>query len=273
MRAKRRPKKQSQKQQHMSWCDAAEAVLRKEGKALSYTELAKKAVNSGLLQTRAKTTRNIGISMHVSLRSEMERRQERKEPQRFMFLGNGMFTLVELVTGIRPERVKTALEQVRESRAEACSQLYQKLTAMNQGTNFETMVADLLMALGYDNVEVIGGRDDQGVDIVCEKRQGILVTRVAIQCKCKSLASEIGPKDVSTLRDNLSTYQCQQGIIVTTSNLNRAGKDKARESGKEPINFIEHDNVLDLFAEHGIGIRAETVNYYQMDASQYDFLK
>jgi restriction system protein len=144
---------------------------------------------------------------------------------------------------------------------------------MNQGPNFETMVADLLMKIGYDNVEVIAGKDDRGVDIVCEKREGILVTRVAIQCKCKSLENKIGPKDVSTLRDNLSTYQCQQGIIVTTSTLNDDAKDKAREAGKDPINFIEHDKILDLFAEHRIGIRAENVDYYEMDALQYDFLK
>ena len=135
------------------------------------------------------------------------------------------------------------------------------------------MVADLLVAMGYQAVEVIGGKDDQGVDIVCEKRDGVLKTRVAIQCKCKALNQKIGPKDVSTLRDNLSTYQCQQGIVVTTTTLNDVAKQKAQEAGKEPVHFIEHDELLDLFAEYEIGIRAEPVKFYQLDASKYDFLK
>jgi len=29
------------------------------------------------------------------------------------------------------------------------------------------MVADLLVAMGYQDVQVIGGKDDQGVDILC----------------------------------------------------------------------------------------------------------
>jgi hypothetical protein len=31
--------------------------------------------------------------------------------------------------------------------------------------------------------------------------------------------------------------------------------------------------LLDLFAEYEIGIRAEPVKFYQVDASKYDFLK
>lgn len=113
-------KKHPQKQKYLSWCDAAEVILREEGRALGYIELATKAIDRGLLHTASKTP---GISMHVSLRSEMERRQERKEPQRFVFLGRGMFTLVELVTGGRAAKTRTALDQVRESRLEACKQL------------------------------------------------------------------------------------------------------------------------------------------------------
>jgi restriction system protein len=211
--------------------------------------------------------------MHVSIRSEMKRRETRGEPQRFVFLGNGVFSLVDLVAGTPTAKTKTAVDQVRESRKEASEELYTKLTAANNGPNFETMVSDLLNAMRYQDVRVIGGRDDQGVDIVCEKRDGLLKVRIAIQCKCKSLSQKIGPKDVSTLRDNLSTNQCQQGIIVTTTELNEDAKKKAKEPGKEPIYYIEHDELLDLFAEHGVGLRSESVRSYQIDASQYDFLK
>ena len=255
---------------YLSFTDAAEKILREAGKPLTHKQLAQKALAEKLVQSESETPE---ISMHVSIRGEMKRRGERGEPQRFIFLGNGLFTLIDLVAGKRTEKTKSALDQVRESRSEASEELYRKLTAANNGPNFEAMVADLLVAMGYQEVQVIGGKDDQGVDILCEKREGLLKTRIAIQCKCKALNQKIGPKDVSTLRDNLSTYQCQQGILVTTSELNEDAKTKAKEAGKEPIYFIEHNELLDLFAEHSVGVRNEPVKFYQVDNSQYDFLK
>jgi len=255
--------------QPLSFADAAERILREARKALTYKELAKKAIDGKLVQTESETPH---ISMHVSIRSEMKRREERGEPQRFVFLGHGLFSLVDLVTGKPGEKTRTALDQVRESRQNAADELHQKLTSKNHGPEFEAMVADLLVAMGYQDVRVIGGKDDQGVDILCEKREGLLKTRIAVQCKCKALSQQVGPKDVSTLRDNLSSYQCQQGILVTTSELNDVAKQKAKEAGKEPIYFIEHAELLDLFAQFSIGIRNEPIRFYQLDASSYDFL-
>ncbi len=255
---------------YLSICDAAEEILRQTKKPLKYDLISRKAISKKLIDTVSETPE---ITMYVSIRSEMKRREMRNEPQRFTFLGNGIFSLVDLISGAPTKKTKSAVDQVRESRKEASVELYKKLTGSNQGKNFETIVADLLVAMGYQNVEVIGGKDDQGVDIVCEKRDGIIKTKVAIQCKCKSQNSKIGPKDISTLRDNLSTYQCQQGILVTTSELNDNAKAKARESGKEPINYIEHDELLELFADYGLGIRSEILKFYQIDISKYDFLK
>jgi len=254
----------------LSFVDAAEHLLREAKKPLTHHELAKRALARKLVSTQSETPQ---ISMHVAIRSDMKRREERGEPQRFIFLGDGEFSLVEIETGKPTAKARSVLDQIRESRKDASVDLHKRLTAKNNGPNFELMVADLLVAMGYQAVEVIGGKDDQGVDIVCEKRDGVLKTRVAIQCKCKALTQQIGPKDISTLRDNLSTYQCQQGILVTTTHLNDVAKAKAAEAGKEPIHFIESEEILDLFAEYGIGVRSEAVKFYQVDSSKYDFLK
>ncbi len=253
----------------LSYCDAAEQILRDVKTALKYKELSDKANKKGILRTESATP---DISMYVSLRGEIKRRQQRSEAQRFKFLGNGIFTLVELITGAPAKKTKSAIEQVRESREEAYKALYKALTSANQGPNFETMAADLLIAMGYEDVEVIGGHDDRGVDILCEKRDGIMRVRFAIQCKCVRESKQVGPKDVSTLRDNLSTYGCQQGIIVTTSVLNDDAKKKASETGKDRIHYIERNELFDLFASNGIGLRSEEVRFFQLDTSQYDFL-
>jgi restriction endonuclease Mrr len=255
---------------HLSFVDAAEYVLREESKPLKYSDLTAKAIKKGLVLSEAK---NPETGMYVSLRSEINRRELRAEPQRFVFLGNGMFQLAELMAGDSGKKTKTATEQIKDSRRDASQELYRRLTDTDHGEQFEAMVGDLLIKMGYQNVQIIGGKDDQGVDILCEKRDGVVTTRFAFQCKCKSLKNKIGPKDISTLRDNLSTYQCQRGILVTTSQLNEEAKTKAKEAGKEPIQFIEHEEILDLFTENGIGIRTESLRHYQLDATQYDFLK
>ena len=143
-----------------SFVDAAEQLLRAAQKPLSHKELAERAIAQNLVQTESETPE---ISMHVSIRGEMKRREQRGEPQRFIFLGNGLFSLVDLVAGTPTEKTKSALDQVRESRDEASRELYKRLTDQNNGPNFELMVADLLVAMGYQAVEVIGGKDDQGV--------------------------------------------------------------------------------------------------------------
>lgn len=254
----------------LSYCDSAEKILDKAGKPLKYSDIASRAISEGLLQTDSQTP---PVSMYVSLRTEIKRREKNQEKQRFVFLGNGYFDLFSRVRGEPAKKTQTALDQIKNSRAEAIKDLFTRLTIADSGSHFEAMVSDLLIAMGYTDVEVIGGKDDQGVDIICSKRDGLSVTRYAIQCKCKKLQNEIGPKDISNLRDNLSSYQCQQGIFITTSRLNDVAHQKAKEAGKEPVQTIEHDEILSLFADNNIGISQEPVRYYQVDESQYDFLR
>ncbi len=253
----------------LSFADCAEKLLRDAGNPLKYSELAGRAISRGILKTESQ---NPSVTMYIALRTEIKRRDERQEKQRFTFLGKGLFDLADRSTSASAKKTRTALEQIKDSLDEAKQELYNRLTSGNNGDNFEAMVADLLIAMGYKDVQVIGGKDDQGVDILCAKRDGISMIRYAVQCKCKKLSQHIGPKDISNLRDNISSYQCQQGVFVTTSKLNEVAHNKASEPGKEPIQLIEHDEIFELFADHGIGIKYEAIRYYQVDPSQYDFL-
>lgn len=255
---------------HYSFTDAAHVIMAEAGRPMHYAEITEKAIADAMIVTEGKTPQ---ISMYIALRNDIKRRGEKGQPQRFLFLGAGQFSLSSVLLAAATKEEKSVFQKVSDSRAEACALLYQRLTAKNQGDNFELLVSDLLVSMGYEDVEVIGGKDDQGVDIICSKRDGLSRTRIAVQCKCKALKNEIGPKDISNLRDNLSTYQCQTGVFVTTSRLNDAAQAKATEAGKERIHCIEHDELLDLFAEHKVGLKAEPVVYFQVDGDQYDFLK
>jgi len=90
----------------LSFADAAERLIREAQKPLSYKELTKRALGDKLIETQSETP---AITMHVALRSDMKRREQRGEPQRFIFLGDGQFSLVDLVSGPPSQKTKSAL--------------------------------------------------------------------------------------------------------------------------------------------------------------------
>ena len=87
------------------------------------------------------------------------------------------------------------------------------------------------------------------------------------------LGANIGRPEIQNFVGALAGKKAPKGIFITTSKLNDVAHQKAKEAGKEPIQTIEHEEILNLFADHGIGIRQETIRYHQIDESQYDFLR
>ena len=91
------------KERLLSFADAAEFLIRRVQKPLSYKALTSIALDEKLIETQSETP---AITMHVALRSDMKRREQRGEPQRFIFLGDGQFSLVELVAGTPSQKKK-----------------------------------------------------------------------------------------------------------------------------------------------------------------------
>src|ERR1039458_6972438 len=139
----------------LSYCDSAEKVLEKAGKRLKYTDIATTAIKEELLQTDSQTP---AVSMYVSLRTEIKRREQKQEKQRFVFLGDGYFDLFSRIRGEPAKKTQSALDQIKNSREEAIKELFSRLTTGDAGAHFEAMVGDLLIAMGYTEVEVIGGK-------------------------------------------------------------------------------------------------------------------
>jgi hypothetical protein len=110
----------------LSYTDSAEKVLEKAGKRLKYTDIVTTAIKESLLQTDSQTP---AISMYVSLRGEIKRREQRQEKQRFVFLGDGYFDLFSRIRGEPAKKTQSALDQIRNSRDEAIKELFSRLTA------------------------------------------------------------------------------------------------------------------------------------------------
>jgi len=90
----------------LSFADAAEFLIRRVQKPLSYKALTSIALDEKLIETQSETP---AITMHVALRSDMKRREQRGEPQRFIFLATASLVLSIWLRGHRVRKQKAPL--------------------------------------------------------------------------------------------------------------------------------------------------------------------
>src|SRR5215207_10164020 len=79
---------------------------------------------------------------------------------------------------------------------------------------FENEVAGLLSAYGYEDVKVIGGAGDLGVDITCCDQDG---NSIVVQCKRYSPNKRIHSRDIQHFMAMALHHGADHKIFVTTS--------------------------------------------------------
>ena len=90
---------------------------------------------------------------------------------------------------------------------------------------FETLVKDLLDAMGYEDVVVTKQSGDKGVDVVANFEFGITQVREVVQVK-RHQASITRPV-MDQLRGALPYYQAIRGTIITLGKFAKGCKDAA----------------------------------------------
>lgn len=93
------------------------------------------------------------------------------------------------------------------------------------GQDFEKYMANLLIKLGYENVELTRSTGDFGVDILAEREK----IKYAIQCKYYS--SPVGNKAVQEVFTGKTYYNANIGIVVTNNTFTPAAEEQAKASG------------------------------------------
>ena len=129
---------------------------------------------------------------------------------------------------------------------------------------FEHLIKLLLVAMGYENVEVVGGVGDKGVDVVADIALGISSVREVIQAKRQK--SNTGRPILDQLRGSLHYFQAVRGTIVTTGGFTKGTMEAAFLPGAPPITWIDGETLVDLLLEHDIGIRRRAINFLEFDA-------
>ena len=97
-------------------------------------------------------------------------------------------------------------------------------------SEFERVVGRSLEAQGYD-VEHVGGRGDQGIDLVGKRGTEF----VAVQCK-RYGTSEVTPHQVREFLGAIVAARATRGVLVTTSMFTHAARIAANG---QPIEFVD----------------------------------
>lgn len=132
---------------------------------------------------------------------------------------------------------------------------------------FEHLIKRLLEEMGYQNVEVTTRSGDGGVDVVADIELGITAVREVVQAKRHKRT--IQRKDLDALRGSLYRFSAVRGTIIATAAFSKGTAEAAFATGAAPITLIDCDKLIDLFIEHGIGVKKNKIEYLSLDADVF----
>lgn len=108
------------------------------------------------------------------------------------------------------------------------------------GWQFERLVADMLHRLGYVDVTVTSGSNDQGADVIATKDD----LKYAIQCKRYS--SILNNKPIQEICAGRAFYNCDIGVVLTNNYFNENAKAVAKSAG---ILLWDRDKLIELLTK------------------------
>jgi restriction system protein len=142
--------------------------------------------------------------------------------------------------------------------------LYTILTRMEPHI-FERLAQRLLRECGFTNVEVTGRSGDGGIDGTGTLRvNGILSFSIAFQCKRYKDSNPVGPGAVRDFRGSLTT-DIEKGLFITTSTFTKQAVKEAQAQGKQQIDLMDGEELINRLVEYRIGVVEITA--YTVDES------
>lgn len=131
---------------------------------------------------------------------------------------------------------------------------------------FERLTQRILRECGFSQVEVTKKSGDGGIDGTGKLRiNGIFSFNVAFQCKRYS--GVVGAGVIRDFRGSL-TQNIEKGVLITTGSFSKAAKFEAADPGKQQIDLIDGEGLVDKIAEYAIGVRE--VKSYEIDEEFFE---
>ena len=117
---------------------------------------------------------------------------------------------------------------------------------------FEELCAEVLRNEGYSNVRAIGGRGDDGIDILAELRGPTGATDVYVQCK--AWRGEVGVEVVRDVQQALyrraKRGRSGPGRLMTTGYFSRDAIETAARRRETPLELTNGNDLCALLAKH-----------------------
>lgn len=226
----------------MTFNDAAEQVLNKFGKRqpMHYRAITDKVLELGLVHTEGKTPE---ATLYAQILTEIDRQKRRGETPRFVKHGKGF-------VGLRKWMGEGLAFQIQQHNANVRKKLHAKLYAMDPA-QFEALVGQLLVALGFEEVAVTSVSNDGGIDVRGTLVVGdVIRTRMAVQVK--RWKKNVPSPTVQQVRGSLGTHE--QGLIITTSGFSNGAQKEAERLDAIPVALMDGEQLVQLLVENDIGV-------------------
>ena len=243
----------------MTFWESAEKVLIDNGnKPLHYREITERAIGAGYIETRGETPQD---TMTAVIGEVNRRRIARGEEPLFEVLGKGYYRLA------KGKKKGFAASVEQENRA-VKERLLEHLREM-EPKDFEVLVGQLLTKIGFEDVEVTQFVGDHGIDVMGNLTVGgVSNVQTFIQVKRYAESNRVGGKVVRELRGSLGVQQ--RGLIITTSDFTRDALTEASLPDRTPVSLLNGQQLVDLLAEHEIGIRRKMVPVLELNVEDLD---
>lgn len=127
--------------------------------------------------------------------------------------------------------------------------------------SFETLILDLLTAMGYSHNDKegchhTGQAGDDGIDgIVYQDVLG--VDKIYIQAKRYAIGRNIGPDKIRDFMGGLDLHRANKGIFVTTSDYTSQAISSAKQATRNVV-LINGDMLTDLMIKYNVGCEAKS---------------
>jgi len=242
----------------LSFTDAAERVLQKYSnkQPMHYRVITEKILELGLVNTQGKTPE---ATLYAQMLKEINKNTKRGEPNRFVRHGKGM-------VGLRKWMGVGLAYQIKRHNDEVRKNLLKQLHQMPPD-EFEVLVAQLLIAIGFEDVGVTKYGSDGGIDV-----RGVLVvgdvirTKMAVQVK--RWKNNVQAPIVQQVRGSLGSHE--QGLIITTSDFSKGARVESERPDATPVSLMNGHQLIQLLIENDIGIHRISYDLIDLGDAELD---
>lgn len=146
--------------------------------------------------------------------------------------------------------------------------LHEQLLNMNP-YKFEYLIAQLLQAMGYEDVFVTKASGDKGIDVVGNIQIGITTITEVVQVK--RMQNAINRPLIDQLRGALPYHKAIRDTLITVGKFSSGCAEAALYPGAAPITLIDGERLIELLIENNVGMsRNNSFELLNVDMSIFD---